>query len=318
MNITQNNESFLLSQFREFYTEVIRLKRLVKDEGWACSPEAASTGNGKLSTLESGTWVYFPEFDGQAAIGSPGPAEHSLVVRDTSPSRSLPDYAYQPPSSDEIKLTLMVWQSLRALFERNLSQVMRLNGVATETYREAQYLTAAFADEVFIHLEWAGSRMWTSHLLETALFHSHVAGELVFEKLDRLLAERDPGKRGLAALYLNVLSLGFRGKYYGSANLGPLNDYRRQLFAFVFQHPSDLRLDSKVAFPDAYGQKLAREPKRKLTNPRLWVGVLCLVIVGYLAISHLVWIALKEPLEKKVNQDIVTIEKRLEALSVKR
>ncbi|PYS24130.1 MAG: hypothetical protein DMF72_06250 [Acidobacteria bacterium] len=318
MNIEQNNESFLLSQFREFYTEVIELKRRVKDEGWVCSPEATSTGNGKSSTLEAGTWVYFPEFDGQAAVGSPEPAGHALVVRDTSPSRSLPDYAYQPPSSDEIKLTLMVWQSLRALFERNLSQVMRLNGVATETYREAQYLMAAFADEVFIHLQWAGSRMWTSHLLETALFQSHVAGELVFEKLDRLLAERDPGKRGLAALYLNVLSLGFRGKYYGSADLGPLNDYRRQLFAFVFQHPSDLKLASKVAFPDAYGQKLAREPKRKLTNPRLWVGVLCLVVVGYLVISHLVWITLKEPLEKKVNQDIVTIEKRLEALSVKR
>jgi type VI secretion system protein ImpK len=318
MNIEHNNESFLLSQFREFYTEVIRLKRLVKDEGWVCSPEAASTGKGKRSPLEAGTWVYFPEFDGQAATGSPGPAGHALVVRETSPSRSLPDYAYQPPSSDEIKLTLMVWQSLRALFERNLSQVMRLNGVATETYREAQYLMAAFADEVFIHLEWAGSRMWTSHLLETALFHSHVAGELVFEKLDRLLADRDPGKRGLAALYLNVLSLGFRGKYYGSADVSALNDYRRQLFAFVFQHPSDLKLDSKVAFPDAYGQKLAREPKRKLTNPRLWIAVLCVVIAGYLAISHLVWITLTDPLEKKVNQDIVPVEQRLERLSEKR
>jgi type VI secretion system protein ImpK len=317
MNIEQNNESFLLSQFREFYTEVIELKRRVKGEGWVCSPEAAGIGNCKRSPLEAGTWVYFPEFDGQGATASPRPAGHALVVRDTSPSRSLPDYAY-PPSSDEIKLTLMVWQSLRALFERNLSQVMRLNGVATETYREAQYLMAAFADEVFIHLEWAGNRMWTSHLLETALFHSHVAGELVFEKLDRLLAERDPGKRGLAALYLNVLSLGFRGKYYGSADLSPLTDYRRQLFAFVFQHPSDLKLDSKVAFPDAYGQKLAREPKRKLTNPKLWVGVLCLVIVAYLTISHLVWISLKDPLEKKVNQDIVTIEQRLEAISVKR
>jgi hypothetical protein len=32
---------------------------------------------------------------------------------------------------------------------------------------EAQYAMAAFADEVFIHLDWEGKRTWTSNLLES-------------------------------------------------------------------------------------------------------------------------------------------------------
>jgi len=39
---------------------------------------------------------------------------------------------------------------------------------------------AAFADEVFIHMDWEGKRAWTSNLLESTLFHSHVAGERFF------------------------------------------------------------------------------------------------------------------------------------------
>ena len=314
MNARQNSDSFLLAQFREFYTEVIRLKQLVKSDGWDCPPET-SEGNGSRPP-DAGTWVFFSQ---TAAAGDPAgavPVQESLAVRRVS---QLTQFAPEvnPPSSHEIRLTLMVWQSLRVLFDRNAAQVMRLNGVATENYLEAQYLMAAFADEVFIHLDWPGRRIWTSHLLETALFHSHVAGELFFEKLDWLLAQRDPAQKGLAAIYLNILSLGFRGKYDGLNDQGRLSDYRRQLFAFVFQRPSNLNHDSKIAFPQAYGHKLAREPKKKLTNPRLWVGVFGLVLVGYLAISHVVWLTLTSRLEK-ANQEIVVIQDRLRAISVKR
>ena len=50
MNANQSNESFLLTQFREFYTEIIRLKRLIKDSEIptieAPAPEPAGNGNG--------------------------------------------------------------------------------------------------------------------------------------------------------------------------------------------------------------------------------------------------------------------------------
>ena len=41
MTANQSNESFLLGQFRDFYTEVIRLKQLIKNSG-GMSPEAVA------------------------------------------------------------------------------------------------------------------------------------------------------------------------------------------------------------------------------------------------------------------------------------
>ncbi|HEX3183580.1 MAG TPA: hypothetical protein VHQ94_02235, partial [Pyrinomonadaceae bacterium] len=41
MTVSQSNESFLLGQFRDFYTEVIRLKELIKNQG-GMSPETVA------------------------------------------------------------------------------------------------------------------------------------------------------------------------------------------------------------------------------------------------------------------------------------
>jgi type VI secretion system protein ImpK len=316
MNPVPYNESFLVTQFREFYTEVIRLKRLVKGNGWV-SPDGNGSGNGNGAAAESGTWVYFPEVETVAVGGLAKAGEsQSLALRAVPPTSTDSDYA-NPPSSDQSRISLLVWQSLLAVFRRNAMQVLRVSGAPTESYYEAQYVMAAFADEVFIHMDWEGKRTWTSNLLESTLFHSHVAGQLFFEKLDRLLAERDPTEKGLAAVYLTALSLGFRGKYHGVNDQGRLRSYRQDLFSFVFQHPNDLADQSKIAFPDAYVQGLRREPKKKLTNPRVWVAVCGLVFLSYLAVSHGVWLKLTSRINK-TNSEIIKIKDDLDASSLKR
>jgi type VI secretion system protein ImpK len=316
MNLVPYNESFLLSQFREFYTEVIRLKRLVKSNGWV-SPAETGPGNGDGSEADTGTWVYFPEIDsvGTGALPAIGESQ-SLAVRSASQTSPHYDFAGQPPSSDQTRISLLVWQSMLALFRRNAMHVLRVSGAPTESYFEAQYVMAAFADEVFIHMDWEGKQTWTSNLLESTLFHSHVAGEMFFSKLDRLLRDRDPLDKSLAAVYLTALSLGFRGKYHGVNDRGRLRRYRQELFGFVFQHPTDLANESKIAFPDAYVQSL-RSEKKKLTNPKVWLGVLGLVLLSYLAVSHGIWLSLTSRLEE-ANKQIVEIENRLNTSSVKR
>jgi type IV/VI secretion system ImpK/VasF family protein len=296
MPLITHNESLLYSQFREFYTEVIRLKRLVQTRGWVC-PDEPANGNGHH---KSGTWVYFPEVDRLAATARPG---QSIALREAPIGLAGLDYPDHPPSSEQTKLTLMVWRSLIALFRRNAMQVLRLGGVQTDNHFEALYIMAAFADEVFINMEWEGQRTWPSNLIESAMFHSHVAGEMFFEKLDRLLAARDPSNKSLAAIYLNILSLGFEGKYRGQPDHGRLREYRRDLFNFIFQQPADLAHEAKVAFPDAYVKTL-RTGKKKLTNPSLWLGVLGLVLVGYLLISQGVWLLLTN----KLNAEIASVE----------
>ena len=299
MSFSAYNDSFLLSQFREFYTEVIRLKRLAVTNGWE-SP-ALSGADDQSRAVDGGKWVFYPETEGAAMIpASPAAMSQALVVTDPGRDMAPPEYPEQP-ASPQARLSLMIWQNLFALFRRNAIQMMRVNGVATESYTEAQYVMAAFADEVFIHLGWEGSRTWTLNLLETALFRTHVAGEMFYDNLDRLLAKRDPQTRDLAAVYLNALSLGFRGKYHGQNDHGRLMNYRRDLFTFVFQRPPDLKSESKIAFPDAYVQTVRRD-KKKLTNPRLWLAVLALVVVSYLLVSQVIWQSLTARLNQQLDQ----------------
>lgn len=310
MTANKSNESFLLGQFRDFYTEVIRLKQLIKNSG-GMSPEtvalaeAPASENGHATNLTATGPL--PRIDPTMLETLSGSEKiTSLAVRG---SLDIPS----DPSAEQTRLMLAVWQSLMMQLRRNAVQILRAAGKPTDNYFEAQYVMAVFADDVFIHLKWEGRQAWMSSLLEATLFGSHTGGEGFFDRLDRLLRDRDPADRSLAAVYLNALSLGFRGKYYGVNDHGRLRRYRSELFAFIFRQPADLVNDSKVGFPDSYVQTLKKEKSRKLTNPRVWVAVLGVVIFTYLAGAHGVWMKLTARIER-ANQQIVELEKRLDSL----
>jgi len=310
MPVSQSNESFLLGQFRDFYTEVIRLKELIKNQG-GMSPETVALA--KTASTEDDT---------AANLASTGPLPRidPAMLETLSGSEKITSLAVRgnvdalpEKSAEQTRLTIAVWQSLIALFRRNAVQILRAAGKPTDNYFEAQYVMAVFADDIFINLDWEGKRAWTSNLLETTLFRSHVAGEMFFEKLDRLLRDRDPADRSLAAVYLNALSLGFRGKYYGINDHGKLRRYRHELFAFIFRQPADLVNEAKVAFPDSYVNNVKKEKSQKLMNPRVWVAMLGVVLIAYLAVSHGIWLKLTARIEQ-ANQQIVELEKRLDSL----
>lgn len=310
MTVSQSNESFLLGQFRDFYTEVIRLKELIKNQG-GMSPETVALE--KTASTED---------DPAANLASTGPLPRidPTMLETLSGSEKITSLAVRgnvetlpEKSAEQTRLTIAVWQSLIALFRRNAVQILRAAGKPTDNYFEAQYVMAVFADDIFINLDWEGRRAWTSNLLETTLFRTHVAGEMFFEKLDRLLRDRDPADRSLAAVYLNALSLGFRGKYYGINDHGKLRRYRNELFAFIFRQPADLVNEAKVAFPDSYVDNVKKEKSRKLMNPRVWLAMLGVVLVAYLAVSHGLWLKLTARIEQ-ANQQIVELEKRLDSL----
>ena len=316
MTASQPNESFLLGQFRDFYTEVIQLKELIKNSAGTSAeivqatepvaPMGNGNGNGDVKGVGNATGP-LPRIDPvmlETLSGSEKITSLAVLGSVDTPSQ---------PTAGQSKLALLVWQRLIDMFRKNAVQILRAAGKPTDNYFEAQYVMAAFADDVFIHLDWEGRRAWTRNLLETALFQSHVSGEMFFEKLDRLLRDRDPADKSLAAVYLNALSLGFRGKYQGLNDHGKLRRYRHELFAFIFRQPADLVNDSKIAFPDSYVQNLRKERNRKMTNPRVWLAVLGVVVFAYLAVSHGVWLKLTSRIEQ-ANQQITDLEKRLDSL----
>jgi type VI secretion system protein ImpK len=235
MELPRSQSSFLLTQFREFFSEVARVKRTVEvssslqqyDLPTADSQDAASTANG-------------------------------------------------------------VWQHLVTVLERQALEAGRTGGAfAFEIYREAQYVMAALADEIFLHLNWDGRSTWP--LIEAKLFESHIAGELIFQRIDRLLQRRDPFFLDLAAVYFFALSLGFQGKYRGGDITGALEQYRRQLFAMIFRRNPQLFASTSEIFPQAYQNTLDRGAGRKLPSERVWLALIGGVIVLWLAVSHIAW-----------------------------
>ena len=310
MHSIHSNESYLISQFREFYTEVIRLKQMIKDTEVPgvepAAPETPTNGKGNGHNVDPQVTGKLPAIDPAMLQTWSGEKITALAIRGTLD-------ADLEPSPAQSKLAQVVRKNLMTLFRRNAVELLRVGGQPTDNYYEAQWVMAVFADEVFIHFKWEGKRAWTSNLLEQSLFNSHLGGEKFYEKLDYLLRNNDPADKSLAAVYLSALALGFRGKYHGLNDHGRLRRYRQELFAFVFRQPQDLTGTSKIAFPDSYVKNLRAEKRRKLTNPRVWLVVLAFVVVTYLAVSHGLWMKLTSRLEN-ANQQITDVERRLDAI----
>lgn len=320
-------DTFLLAPFREFYREVIRLKRMVGTGAWVTPPASAGAeGHAQDVQTAAGTWVYFPdvipepedELDPAPQAGARGAqraAGHSPFAppRESGAANSA-NGSTQPSTggllapSDHARVSSFVWQRLITLFERQEAHAWRFGGTyGAEFYKEAQYVMVALADEVFLNTEWEGRSYWVSNLLETKIFQTHAAGELFFQKLERLLLDRDPVYRDLGAVYLMALSLGFRGKYRGGADdAARLLEYRRQLFEFVFRREPDLGEETRRLFPETYFHTIREEQKRRLPNPRAWVILLVAVVAAYVAITHAIWLNLTQELSD-VNERIATL-----------
>lgn len=230
-------ETFLLDQFREFYREVVRLKRGVALD----------------------TWVYEGEEEGEPAASERSPTA--------------------------------VWQRLLTLLERQALVARRRGGDFGEGfYRDAQYLMAALADEVFLHLDWRGSESWSSNLLESKLFQTHHAGEAVFARLDKVLAGRDPVHVDLAKVYLLMLGLGFQGKFRGTHDGAyRIAEYRQEILEFVSEREPQFRDGVRQLFPEAYASTLEQGSGERLPHLRRWIWTAAAVAAVWLLVSSWLW-----------------------------
>ena len=247
MSTPEYGESFLLVQFREFYSEVIRLKQMV----------------------HSGSWVF----------------------------RTLQNGSVLEPD----RAANFVWQRLLALLDQQAEAARRRGGdYGSSIYTEAQYVMAALADEVFLHLDWEGKEAWRTNLLESKLFHSHSAGEIFFQNLDRLLQNRDPIYSELARVYLMALSLGFLGKFRGGEHSRELDAYRRKIFSYIARRDPDILDESRRLFPDAYAHTLSESGTQKLPHVAAWIGLLAIVTLVLVAVGHVIWLDATSELNRAI------------------
>ena len=156
--------------------------------------------------------------------------------------------------------------------------------------RDAQYVMAALADEVFLHaLEWEGKAAWRDTLIEERLFKTYVAGERFFVRLDELLARDDPSRRSLASIYLMALAAGFKGKYSGGDEGRAIADYKNRLRVLLGRE--DLNPVTRPLCADAYPLKAPGDADRLADiRPQLWLFAAGLLAV--LTVSQVVRLAL--------------------------
>ncbi|HKQ53370.1 MAG TPA: DotU family type IV/VI secretion system protein [Pyrinomonadaceae bacterium] len=315
--MSEYGDSFLLGPFREFYAEIINLKQLIGAGAWVSPPPDASASpapDGKQ--LETGTWVYFPDVIAEAA-----PEDVATITAQTWTTQesttaltkvgkgggAAVGFPEEPQPSDTLRLSTQVWHRLISLFQRQAVSAWRYGGpYGAEFYKEAQYVMVALADEILLHTEWEGQKTWVSNLLESRIFKTHAAGEILFDKVDRLLQGQNPVYRDLAAVYLMALSLGFKGKYYDTDDRGELARYRRQLFTFICRRDPALDDDARHVFPEAYYHNVREEAPKKLADPRKWIVVLCLSVAVYVAATQLLWWQLTQDVNT-VNQNITKV-----------
>jgi type VI secretion system protein ImpK len=313
--MSESGDSFHLIFFREFYAEVIRLKREVGADVWAAVP-ARTSADADAGRVEPGTWTYIAHpAPAGAANGNgaedvidtspvPPEGEPALTLVEWSGNRAVKGFSEQYYSPESARVGSVVWHRLLALFKSQALGALRYGESYAAEYQKALYVMVALADEIFLRTEWEGQAAWGWNLLESKVFRSHDAGQRLFEQLDNMLRVQNPADRDLAEVYLMALSLGFQGKYDDSRDgMRRLADYRKRLFIFIRGREPELNDELRYLFPEAYTHVVREEGQRKLSDPRAWIVVLGLVIIVYTVATQLFWLQLTRDLNT-VNQSI--------------
>lgn len=259
-------------QFRQFASELIRLKQVVEQKyppGGTIDVPVGGSGPMAAPTI-AGTVV-------EEIASSPSPVN---------------------PGSGEETESEKIRQGLLGILGQQSVRVQELGGTyGYGLYREAEYVMAALADEIMLNAQWSGRAHW--QLLEEELFHSHASGDLFFRKLDRLLSGDSNSSAELAMIYFQALALDFRGRYRGDDPNKSIERYRRRLYTHIYQQtPEDQ--PPYPFFSQNYQIEIDDEAGRRLPSPHMWWLVLGGIVAVWLVASTLLWQKLSDTMQRHI------------------
>lgn len=269
----------MLRQFREFYGEVSRLRRMATGIiDAANTPEGSSHWNRRLPVS-----------------GAVADARSQALATATAVDDA-------PEISPEVALTVRIWEQMaQYLDERMFAMRHATTALSRDLLEELIYVMAAFADETFICLlDWPGAAYWRNNLMEVRLFRSQISGQVIFRRIDSLLTREDYGTAELCAIYLMVLSLGFRGCYLRDPATADL--YKKKLYERLVILNPGLRRESQHMFPDAYRHTVSEGAPARLPDPKRWWLVVAAVLGAWLVGSTLLWWRVTLPTRSLLSQ----------------
>lgn len=193
-------------------------------------------------------------------------------------------------------------QHLMELLKRQEIEAQQYGkGYGLSFYKEAQYVMAILADEIFIHdIGWDAAEAWKDDLLEFRFFNTNSAGELFFQKTDDLLKDADPRASEIAGICFWALSLGFKGKYRGGSDSGELDHYRERLFRFIFH--KNPNTEAEHLFLQSYQHTLTEGSGRRLSYLKGFLYAIMASFAGFLIISFFVWSGITDELMQIVDR----------------
>jgi len=117
-------------------------------------------------------------------------------------------------------------------------------------YNDSLFAICAWIDETILCSSWKDKELWGKKMLQYSFFNTTNAGEIFFTKLDKI----SPNNIDLLEIYLYVLKLGFRGRYYDSKYIPFINERSKYLYKIVTEKYAgefDKPLSSCVLFPNS-------------------------------------------------------------------
>jgi type VI secretion system protein ImpK len=144
------------------------------------------------------------------------------------------------------------FEQVKADIQRLISEsesCVNANGFSREDADLARFAVFAWIDEMILKSQWKERRRWVSEKLQYVYFDTGDAGEVFFERLNKL----GPHQMEVREIYYLCLSLGFMGRYVDDGDrllLEPLKSSNlKLLMGNAFGPPS---LGKGHLFPEAY------------------------------------------------------------------
>ncbi|MEY3979444.1 MAG: hypothetical protein RLZZ375_873 [Pseudomonadota bacterium] len=222
-------------------------------------------------------------------------------------SLPLPSAADDDPSLHARQLAEEACERVsRMIGARTLDLSHSTNTTTRAATDELRYLMAALADELLLSRDWPGRSRFTETLIETRLFGSSVAGDVIFERIDAQLAGKADVSPAMAPLYLFAISVGFEGRHRGLKADDALQPLKDALFELIYRREAQLgakradQIDAgdRVLSPQAYRYPLSNIVPVKFF--RFSRGVLAFIgtMLLLVALSQVAWRWTTAPVRK--------------------
>lgn len=209
------------------------------------------------------------------------------------------------------QLTDRIQGKFRQMFEQfSLNVQQQVGEFAISHFQEALYVMVCLADEVFLAFSWIGQKRWENHLLEAQIFHTQIAGEQFYKKLDALIEANDPVRNDLAIIYLMALALGFRGQYRDENDAGKIRWYREQLYTMLHRQGTTLFHSGRNRLiPMVYDYNITASPGKGLPDLRTWFMAFGGLFLIYLFIASMAWYSVIRDLDSVIGQILLQAQK---------